>query len=129
MDVYSSNLTPYCHISLPYITKFVINANHQRSQPTPSHCIVQISLLIVTFLSLISQNLSLMQTTKEVNPYHRIAPRFNMWSVFFFFFSLCHLLNVVHAFATSPGKAKWSGPHHNIKNLALCVIPKCHMLH
>ena len=38
MDVRSSNLTPYCHISLPYITKFVINANHQRSQPTPSHC-------------------------------------------------------------------------------------------
>jgi hypothetical protein len=37
-DVHSSNLTPYCHISLPYITKFVINANHQRSQPTPSHC-------------------------------------------------------------------------------------------
>jgi hypothetical protein len=25
-------------MSLPYITKFVINANHQRSQPTPSHC-------------------------------------------------------------------------------------------
>ena len=23
---------------LSYITKFVINANHQRSQPTPSHC-------------------------------------------------------------------------------------------
>jgi hypothetical protein len=38
MDVHSSNLTPYCHISLPYITKLVINANHQRSQPTPSHC-------------------------------------------------------------------------------------------
>ena len=32
------NLTPCCHMSLPYITKFVINANHQRSQPTPSHC-------------------------------------------------------------------------------------------
>jgi len=32
------NLTPYCHISLPYITKFVINVNHPRSQPTPSHC-------------------------------------------------------------------------------------------
>ena len=24
--------------SLPYITNFVINANHQRSQSTPSHC-------------------------------------------------------------------------------------------
>jgi hypothetical protein len=39
-DVGSSNLTPYCHIFLPYITKFVINANHQRSQPTPSHCTI-----------------------------------------------------------------------------------------
>ena len=38
MYVRSSNLTPYCHMSLPYITKFVINANHQRSQPTPLHC-------------------------------------------------------------------------------------------
>ena len=31
-------LTLYCHVSLPYITKFVIYANHQRSQPTLSHC-------------------------------------------------------------------------------------------
>jgi hypothetical protein len=38
MNVRSSTLTPYCHISLPYITNFVINANHLRSQPTPSHC-------------------------------------------------------------------------------------------
>ena len=38
MDARSSNLTLYCHISLPYIMKFVINANLQRSQPTPSHC-------------------------------------------------------------------------------------------
>ena len=37
-DVHSSNFIPYCHISLPYITNFVINANHHRSQPTPSHC-------------------------------------------------------------------------------------------
>ena len=40
--------------------------------------VVQISLVIVTFLSLISQNLSLMQTTKEVNPHPRIAPCVNM---------------------------------------------------
>ena len=38
MNVGSSNLTSYCHIYLPYITKFVINANYQRSQPTPLHC-------------------------------------------------------------------------------------------
>ena len=38
MFVRSSNLTPYCHISLPCITNYVINANHQRIQPAPSHC-------------------------------------------------------------------------------------------
>ena len=59
--------------------------------------VVQNSLLIVTFLSLISRNLSLMKTTKEGNPHPRIAPCVNMWSVtlfLFFIFFLCHLLNV-----------------------------------
>jgi hypothetical protein len=36
--VRSSDLTLYCHFSLPYITKFVNNANRQKSQPTHSHC-------------------------------------------------------------------------------------------
>ena len=35
--------------------------------------VVQISLLIITFLSLISQIVSLTQTTQEVNPHPRIA--------------------------------------------------------
>ena len=35
---YLVQISLYCHISLPYVTKFVINANHQRSQPTLSHC-------------------------------------------------------------------------------------------
>ena len=53
--------------------------------------VVQISLLFVTFLSLISRIWSLMHTTKEVSPHPHIAPYVNMWSVaFFFFFS--HLL-------------------------------------
>ena len=34
------NLAPYCHISLPYITRFAINANHRRNQPTPSYCVI-----------------------------------------------------------------------------------------
>ena len=29
-DVHSSNLTPYCHLPLPYITNFVINATHKK---------------------------------------------------------------------------------------------------
>jgi hypothetical protein len=37
MDI-CRNLSPYCHIFLPYIMKFVINTNHQRSEPTPSYC-------------------------------------------------------------------------------------------
>ena len=78
--------------------------------------VVQISLLIVTFLSLISRNLSLMQITKEVNPHPRIVPCVNMWNVtfliLFFFFYLYHLLLTVGAcVAASPKKAKWSGPH------------------
>ena len=45
------------HISLPYITKIVINANHQRSQPTPLHCAmcqhVECHLLILFLLFLL----------------------------------------------------------------------------
>ena len=37
-DVRCSNLTPYYHIYLFCITNFAINASHQRSQSTPSHC-------------------------------------------------------------------------------------------
>ena len=35
MDLRNSNLIPYCHISLPYITEFVINANHQEINAHP----------------------------------------------------------------------------------------------
>ena len=76
------------NINLHNITQSLISQN-----PSEWMFVVQISLFIVTFLSLISQILSLMQATKEVNPHPRIVPCVNMWSVFFFFF-LCHLLNV-----------------------------------
>ena len=100
------------------MTHYVISQNLRERM-----YVVQISLLIATFLSLISQILSLMQTIKEVNPHSRIAPCVNMWSVtflflfFFFFFILCHLLNVGDAYAISPRKAKRSEPHHTIKML------------
>ena len=52
MEVLSSNLIPYCHISLRYIVGVVINANHHRSQPTPSHCAMcrYVGLLLLLLL-------------------------------------------------------------------------------
>jgi hypothetical protein len=81
-------------------------------------CVVQISLFSVTFLSLISQNLSLTHTTKEVNPHPHIAPCVNMWSVtFLFFFFFCHLLNVGACICHTAQEGRPSGvdhttPHH-----------------
>ena len=57
-------------INLHNVTKSLISQN-----PREWMFIVQVSLLIVTFLSLISQTLSLMQTTQEINPHPRIALR------------------------------------------------------
>jgi hypothetical protein len=78
----------------------------------------QISTLIVTLLSLMSLFLSLMQTTKEVNPHPCIPPCVNIWSVtFLFLFFLCQLLNVGACICHIVRKAKWSGPHHTVKML------------
>ena len=80
------------NINLHNVTHSLISRN-----PREWMFVVQFSFLIVTFLSFISWILSLMQTTKEVNPHPRIAPCVNMWSVtflFLLFFFLCHLLNV-----------------------------------
>ena len=74
--------------------------------------VVQMSLLVVTFLSLISRwILSSMQIFKEVNPQPRIAPCVNMWSVAFFF--LCQSLNVGACIChmAREGQVQWSGPH------------------
>ena len=72
------------------------NVTHSLISQSHGECmfVVQIPLLIVTLLSLISRNLSSMQTTKEVDPYPRIMPCVKMWSVTFFFFFLWHLSNV-----------------------------------
>ena len=70
--------------------------------------VVQISLLIVTFLTLVSRILSLMQTTKETTPHPRIVPGVNMWSVTFFY----HLLNVGACICHIPheGHVEWTTP-------------------
>ena len=76
--------------------------------------VTQISLLIVTFLSLISQILSLMQTTKKST--HTLALRHvpicgvsPSCSCSCSSYATCWML--VHAYATSPRMAIWSGPH------------------
>ena len=82
----------HCNFNLHNISHSLISQN-----PRERMFVVQKSNLIVTFLSLISQILSLMKTTKEVNPHPLIAPCVNMWSVtflFLFFFHFCHLSNV-----------------------------------
>jgi hypothetical protein len=97
----SSTLTPYYHIPLPYITNFVINANHPISQSTPSHLAmcqyVECHLLFLVLLPLVE-----------------------CWSV-----HMPHCLGkpsgVEH---TTPHHTT---PHHY--NVALCVIPWCHTLH
>jgi hypothetical protein len=109
---------PYlCNINFNNVTHSLISWN-----PREWMFVVQISFLIVTFLSLISYILSLMQTTQEVNSHPCIALCV-IWSVFFSTsssYATCWML--VHAYVTSPGKAKWSGPHHIIKILCIFIV-------
>ena len=113
------------HINLHNVTHSLIFRN-----PMEWMFVVQISLLIVTFFSLISRILLIMQTTKEVNSHPRIAPCVTMWgATFFFFFFLCHLLNVGACIChiAQEGQVEWTTSHH--EDVALYVIPWCHMLH
>ena len=101
------NYTPKLrNINPRNIPHSLISRNHREQM-----LVVRISLIVVTFLSLISQSLSLMQTTKEVNPHPRIAPCVNMWSVTFFFF-FCHLLNVGACIChiAREGQVEWTTP-------------------
>jgi hypothetical protein len=101
--------TKLCNINLHNVTHSLISQN-----PRDRIFTLQISLLIVTFLSLISQILSLLQTTKQVNPHPRIAPCVNMWIFFFFFFFLSHMLNVGACIChiAREGQVEWTTPHH-----------------
>ena len=82
------------HLKLRNINPHNVTHSLISRNPRERMFIVQISLIIVTFLSPISRILSLMQTTQEVNPHPCIAPCVNMWSAIFFSFFFCHLLNV-----------------------------------
>jgi hypothetical protein len=117
---FSNSTTPvhlYPVIDFPWVHPKLRNTNlhnvtHSLISRTPRErmFVVQISLLIVTFLSLISRNLSLLQTTKVVDPHPRITPCVNIRvSPSSSSSSTCWVL--VHASATSPRKIKWSRPH------------------
>ena len=100
-----------CNINARNVTHSLIFQN-----PRDLMFVVQISLLIVTFLSLILQNLSLMQTIKEASPHRHVSicgvsPSYS----YSYSYATCWML--VHAHVTSPGKAKWNGSHHTIKML------------
>ena len=97
------------NINLHNITHSLVSRN-----PRERMFIVQTSLLIVTFLSLLSRISSLMQTTKKANPHSHITPCVNMSRVsppYSYSSSSATCWMLVHAYATSPGKTKWSGPH------------------
>ena len=90
-----------------------------------------VSLLIVTFLSLISRILLLLQTTKEANPHPCIVPCVNMWSVFFFFF-LCHLLSVGACIChiAQDGQVEWTIPQHLICcTLCYSIVSHATLIH
>jgi hypothetical protein len=109
-----TNLVPVMTITCKYAAQFLVLISRN---PRERMFKAQTSLLIVIFLSLISQNLSVLQTIKEVNPHPCIAPCVNMWSVTFLslslsFFFLCHLLNVgacVRQIARE-GQVEWTTP-------------------
>jgi hypothetical protein len=58
-----------------------------------------------------------METTKEVNPHPCIVPCWVSSYSYFCSSSYATSWMLVHVYATSPRKAKWSGPHHNIRVL------------
>ena len=112
---------PLSHVIHPELHNINLhNATHSLISRNPREWmfIVQISLLIVKFLTLISFFLSLLQTIKEVNPHPHIAPCVNMWSVFFF----CHLLNIDACICHITWTAKWNGPHHTLKMLQFVLF-------
>ena len=98
----------WVHPKLYNINSYNITRSLISQNPRKQMFVVQIAILIVTFLSLISQNLSWMQNIKEVNPHPRMMPCVNMWIIFFFFFF--HLLNVGACIRhiAQEGQAEWT---------------------
>ena len=92
--------------------------------------LVQISLLIVTFLSLLSQNLSLMQTTKEINPTpshcamcQYVECHLLILILFLLLISLveCWCMHMSHRPGRTSG-VDHTTPHHTIKMLHVVLF-------
>ena len=77
-EVHSFYMLEEVHLKLCKISLHNVTHSITSRDPRERKFVVQTSLLLVTFLSLISQILSLMQTTKEVNPHPHIALCVNM---------------------------------------------------
>jgi hypothetical protein len=102
------------------------NVTHPLISPNPRGrmFVAQISLLVVTFLSLLSWNF-VINANHWRSQSHALAlrhvsicgvlPSCSCYFSFSFSYATCWML--VHACATSSGKAKWSAPNHAITML------------
>ena len=116
------NLGTQLHPKLCNINPHNIPHSLVSRKPRERMFVVQISLLVVTFLSLISQVLSLVQATKEVNSHPRIALCVNMWSVFFFFFFF--LSGVDH---TNEDERKMNSKFHSVTCYTNSIVSRIHV--
>ena len=118
LNLGTQSYTPNSVISTPH------NIPHSlvSRKPRERMFVVQISLLVVIFLSLISQVLSLVQATKEVNSHPRIALCVNMWSVFFFFFFV--LSGVDH---TNEDERKMNSKFHSVTCYTNSIVSRIHV--
>ena len=119
-------VNPNLRIINPHnVTHSLISGNRREQM-----FIVQISFLIVTFLSLISLILLLIQTTKEVNPHPHIMACVNMWSVTLFLLFFLFLMPLVECWCMNmPHRlGRPSGVDHTtpLKYCTLCYFIVSH---
>ena len=104
--------------------------------------VVQISLLIVTFLSSISWNLSLMQTIKELNPHSRAMCQHVECHLLLLSFVECWCMRPPHHLGRSSGvdhpsagggSMNWNFPHisfvlfHNVTCYTNSIVSRIHV--
>ena len=113
------------NINLHSVTRSLTSRNHRERIFT-----VQISLLIVTYLSLTSRICHWCKPPKKST--HTLALlHVSTCGVSSSSSSSATCWMLVHAYATLSRKAKWSGPQHNIKMLHICyanfIVSRIHV--